>query len=295
MLGKATRYPAHAFIPDLEDSVPASEREAARRAVSEAIPGLVSSGRPIIPRLNSLDSGLLEAEVEAIAGPGIAGVSVGKIRKPDDVRYVGDLLDEAEARSGITSGAIGILPWIESAAALSQVNEICRASRRVRWVAFGAEDLTVDMGVPRAADLASPDRSASSVAPELPVEPLVLHARATVAIAARAAGVIALDTPYVFHRDEIGLVREATLARRMGFGGKFAIHPSQVEPINRVFMPSASEIARARMVIQAWEKAAARGRGAISIDGEMIDVPVVARARRLLREAGVDAASLDDI
>ena len=91
-------------------------------------------------------------------------------------------------------------------------------------------------------------------------------------------------------RDEPGLGREATLARQMGYQGKFAIHPAQIETIHRVFRPTESEVARARMVVTTWEAAAKEGRGSVAIDGEMIDVPVVARARAVLREAGIDPA-----
>ena len=235
-----------------------------------------ASGRPVIPRVNSLESGLFELDLTAVVGPQIAGISVGKIRIPEDIRRIDSKLATIEGRLGIPSGTIGILPWIETAGALTKATEICGASSRVRWVAFGAEDLTADMGVPRASD-----QEGSGVG-----EPLLVHARALVAIAARASGAWALDTPYVHFRDEPGLIREALLARQLGFKGKFAIHPAQVEPINRAFSPSEAEVSRARKVIDAWEAAAKEGRGAISIDGEMIDVPVVARARALLREAG---------
>lgn len=275
MLAKATRSAAHAFVPDLEDSVPPAEKETARQAVAAAIPALAASGRAVIPRVNSLRTGLFELDLEAIAGPNIAGVSVGKIRNPTDVRRINRLVARIEERRGIAAGRIGILPWIETAEALTRAAEICAASSRVRWVAFGAEDLTADMGVPRASDQGGATG-----------EPLLVHARALVAIAARASGAWALDTPYVHFRDEPGLIREASLARQLGFKGKFAIHPAQLEPINRAFSPSETEVLRARKVVEAWEAAAKEGRGAISIDGEMIDVPVVARARALLREAG---------
>jgi citrate lyase subunit beta/citryl-CoA lyase len=279
MLAKATRSVAHAFVPDLEDSVPPAEKEAARGTVADSIPALSATGRTVIPRVNSLESGLFELDVDAVAGTQIAGISVGKIRGADDIRRVDSRLASIEGQRGVPTGTIGILPWIETAAALTRAAEICAASRRVRWVAFGAEDLTADMGVPRASD-----RGGASGEPS--GEQLLVHARAMVAIAARASGAWALDTPYVHFKDEPGLIREAALARQLGFKGKFAIHPAQVEPINRAFSPSEAEVSRARMVIAAWEAAAKEGRGAISIDGEMIDVPVVARARALLREAG---------
>ncbi|MBI2964736.1 MAG: CoA ester lyase [Chloroflexi bacterium] len=293
MLAKATGYPAHAFIPDLEDSVPDHAKEAARSAVAAAIPALAASGCSVIPRLNSPDTGLFELDLEAVAGPQIAGISVGKIRSPEEVRRIDTLLGRLEIRRGIPTGAIGILPWIETAAAVARAVDVCRSSSRIRWVAFGAEDLTVDMGIPRASDQGRApggDDSSREASIGSSIEPLVSYARAAVAIAARAAGAPAFDTPYVHFKDEAGLVRETANARMLGFKGKFAIHPAQLGPINRAFAPTEAEVSRARKVIDAWEAAASQGRGAISLDGEMVDVPVVARARALLREAGTDGA-----
>jgi citrate lyase subunit beta/citryl-CoA lyase len=286
MLAGATRFPAHAYIPDLEDSVPAAEKGAARDAVVKAIPALANTGRPVIPRVNSMRSGLFDRDLEAVAVPGVTAISVGKVRSAQELRRVDKLLNRIEAKRGLASGTIGVLPWIETAAAVASAVEVCRCIARIRWVAFGAEDLTVDMNVPRAADLATHITDPTPEGSQPQAEPLVMYARATVAIAARAAGLDAIDTPYVYFRDEAGLLREASAARRLGFKGKFAIHPAQVEPINWAFAPEDSEIARARRVIDAWEAAAREGRGAISLDGEMVDVPVVERARALLREAG---------
>lgn len=270
MLAKATRYPAHAFIPDLEDSVPEAEKDRALDEVVRALPALASTGRLVIPRLNSLGTGRFDAELEALAGPHTAAISVGKIRSAQEIRRVDLLLARLEAGQKLKF-RIGIVAWIETAAALASVTEICRASDRIRWVAFGAEDLTADMGVPRDAG-----------GLELP---LLQHARATVAIAARAIGAIAADTPFVRFKDSDGLIEECRRSRHLGFKAKFAIHPSQVEAINRVFGPTDAELAHARRVIAAWESAASEGRGAISLDGEMVDVPVVSRARAILAEA----------
>ena len=110
----------------------------------------------------------------------------------------------------------------------------------------------------------------------------MLYARSAVAVAARAADVQALDTPYVKFRDPDGLRREAGLARRLGYAGKFAIHPAQIEVIDAVFSPTDAEIERARRVLEAARVAELAGRGSVSLDGEMVDAPVVARARNVL-------------
>ena len=118
-------------------------------------------------------------------------------------------------------------------------------------------------------------------------EASLLYARSAVAVAARAADVEALDTPYVKFRDPDGLRREAGLAKRLGYGGKFAIHPAQIEMIDEVFSPSDQEIERAKRVLEAARLAELQGRGSVSLDGEMIDAPVVARAQNLLTKAGI--------
>lgn len=270
MLAKAVRSPAHAFVPDLEDSVPDSEKDRALEEVLKALPELAAQGRPVIPRLNSLGTGRFYGELDALAGPHTTAISVGKIRSAQEIRRIDLLLSRAEASRKL-SARIGIVAWIETAAALANAVEICRASNRIRWVAFGAEDLTADMGVPRDAGGLE--------------APLLQHARATVAVAARSVGAVAADTPFVRFKDIDGLIDECRRSRHVGFKAKFAIHPAQLETINSAFAPTPEELASARRVIEAWEEAARAGRGAISLDGEMVDVPVVARARAILTES----------
>ena len=233
-----------------------------------------------MPRVNSLSTGLLEGDIDAVVIAGIVGISIGKIRTPEEIHEVDRLLSARERTLSLEHGSVGILPWIETAAGVTHVFDICRASPRVRWVAFGAEDFAADMGITRSVDAG--DDSA------LPYgEPGLLHPRSSVAVAARAAGVYALDTPYTRFRDEAGLLREATLAKSLGYKGKFSIHPAQVAPLMKLFSPTESEIERARRVIEAAEAAEAEGRGSVGLDGEMIDAPVIARAQNVLRDAGL--------
>ena len=280
MLSKASRYSASAFIPDFEDSVPIAEKVAAAEITARMMPELVATGIPIIPRVNSLASGLAQTELEAIVGSGIAGISIGKIRSADDIHEIDEMLASIEPEIGTTA----ILPWLESAAAVVNAYDICSASPRVRWVAFGAEDYSADMGISRETDRATdPDSSGMR---DIYGEASLLYPRSAVATAARAADVQALDTPYVRFRDTAGLRTEASLARSLGYTGKFAIHPAQIDAIRAIWMPSEAEIERARRVLRAADDAEKTGRGAVSLDGEMIDAPVVARARNVLANAG---------
>ena len=283
MLEKAPVYPAHAFIPDLEDSVPAAEKASAREVTAGAIQRLAASGRPVIPRVNSLPTGLTEEDINAVVTPDVAAISIGKVNGPDDIRQVESLLKRREIKLGLQAGSVGVLPWIETAQAVLRAEQICVASPRVRWVAFGAEDFSADMGIARSVDLSDEEPMDPAFG-----EPGLLFARSAVAIAARAAGIQALDTPYVLFRDADGLRSDCLRVRRLGFRGKMAIHPAQIETIKELFAPSADEIARARKVLEAAEAAEKAGRGSVSLDGEMIDAPVVARAKNVLRDAGVE-------
>ena len=278
MLGKAARYSASAFIPDMEDSVPLANKAEAREVTSDALPSLYELGKPVLPRVNSLLTGLTADDLAAVVGPYVVGISIGKVKSADDIAVVDGMLSELERDRGIEVGSVGVLPWLEMASAIVNAFSICNASERVRWVAFGAEDYSADMGISRAADVAGSDTGRV----EEYGEASLLYARSAVAVAARAAGVDALDTPYVKFRDADGLRREAGLARRLGYVGKFAIHPAQIEVIKEVFSPTDAEIERARRVMEAAAVAEREGRGSVSLDGEMVDAPVVARARNVL-------------
>ena len=278
MLGKAARYSASAFIPDMEDSVPLANKAEAREVTADALPSLCELGKPVLPRVNSLLTGLTADDLAAVVGPYVVGISIGKVKSANDIAVVDGMLSELERDRGIDVGSVGVLPWLETASAIMNAFSICTASKRVRWVAFGAEDYSADMGISRAVDVAGSDTGRV----EEYGEASLLYARTAVAVAARAAGVDALDTPYVKFRDAEGLCREAGLARRLGYVGKFAIHPAQIEVIEEVFSPTDAEIERARRVMEAAAAAEREGRGSVSLDGEMVDAPVVARARNVL-------------
>ena len=283
MLWKAGRYSPSAYMPDLEDSVPSANKVEARKVTAAALPSLFELGKPVVLRVNSLSTGLTEDDLEAVVGPYIVGISIGKVKTDNDIAVVDRMLSELERDRGIEAGSIGILPWLETASAIVNAYAICNASERVKWVAFGAEDFSADMGISRAVDLEDP--SVKNI--EDYGEASLLYARSAVAVAARAADVEALDTPYVKFRDPDGLRSEADLARRLGYRGKFAIHPAQIEVIDGVFSPTDQELERAKRVLNAARTAELAGHGSASLDGEMIDAPVVARAKNVLARAGI--------
>jgi len=255
-----------AIVPDMEDSVPDAEKSAARETIAARLPELAASGIPVIPRVNSLDTGWTQLDLEAVIGPHIAAISIGKVRSATDVRTLSNLIGLLEARAKLAAGSVKVVLWIETAAAIVNLPAICDASRRIAAVAFGAEDFTHDMEIERLED----------------DEAQLLHARSALCVAARAADVLALDTPYFKLKDPDGLRANALAAKRLGFKGKFAIHPEQIAVLNDTFAPSAREIEHARRVVAAYEEAERQGRGSTSLDGRVIDVPVVKRARALL-------------
>jgi citrate lyase subunit beta/citryl-CoA lyase len=274
MLEKALGQRPDAFVPDMEDSVPAAEKANARETIAKFLPRFAALNIPVIPRVNSLDTDWLETDLAAVVGPAIFGISVGKVRNAEDISAVSQLVGDLERRAGLSVGMLRLLPWIETAEAIVNVSAICRASERIAAVAFGGEDFTNDMGVERLED-----------------EMQIAYARQALCVAARAAHVPALDTPYFKLRDPDGLRDSSLRAKSIGFKGRFAIHPEQIETVNECFSPSAQEIAHAERIVAAYEEAETRGRASTSLDGWVIDVPVVKRARALLelaRRAGAE-------
>jgi citrate lyase subunit beta/citryl-CoA lyase len=268
MLSKAMGFAPDALVPDLEDSVPVEEKAHARDVTASFLPQLTQVGALVIPRVNALDSGLLEDDLAAVIGPYIAGVSVGKIQTANDIDHIARLMASLEERAGVPVGHVKLVPWIETAMAIVHVYNICTASPRIIGVAFGAEDFTHDMGIERNED-----------------DSEVAYPRSAMCVAARAADVLALDTPYFRFRDAEGLQHNARASKKLGFKGKFAIHPAQIDIINATFSPAPAEIDHARRVVAAFEAAERAGRGSTSLDGKVIDVPVVKRARALLEVA----------
>ena len=265
MLERARSFNVDIVMVDLEDSVPPDEKTNARGLAAEWVPTLRGEGQRVMVRVNSLDTGLVGDDLRAVVATGLYGVSLGKVESAWHVQDLAQLLGALESAAGIEFGSLKIIPWIESAQAVWGAKEIATASQRVVAIAFGAEDYTNDMGIERTD---SGDE--------------VYVARAMVPIAARAAGVASLDSPFVGFQDPDALRADAGRGRQMGYTGKFAIHPAQLGIINEVFSPAAEEIAYARRVMEAWEQATSAGRGSLALDGRMVDVPVVKRAQNLL-------------
>lgn len=265
MIQKAGTLGADAIILDLEDAVPMADKETARIFVRDSIEDLSVKGPDLFVRVNALTTGLTEEDLEWVVQKGLVGIVLPKVESTDDLVKVARLMDQQEKKKGIEPGTLALVPILETARGVLNADEIATASQRVIAVAFGAIDFARDMGI-----------SLSREGTEL------LYARSRVAMSARAAGVQAIDTPWIDIADKEALVQEAKMARQLGFRGKLLIHPSQIEPINPVFSPSESQVEYAKKVVEAFQRAEARGLGAISLEGKMIDIANFRQAEEVL-------------
>ncbi len=263
---KAPESSADAICLDLEDSVLWSEKPKARDAAREAIPSMPRTGYMLLVRVNGLQTGLLEEELEAVVGPGLDGISLPKADTGQTMQHVDRVLTRLEKTRGMPVGQVKIIPWIELAIGVVNAYEICTSTPRCIAASFGAEDFATDMGLKRT-------REGEEVA----------WPRAATAVACKAADVLPIDTPDPDYTDLEHFERDCRRALGLGYRGKYCIHPRQVEVCNRVFSPDPAEVEEARKVVEVFEReGVARGLGAIAVDGKMIDTPIYVRAQRLL-------------
>ncbi|MGI8553936.1 MAG: HpcH/HpaI aldolase/citrate lyase family protein [Dehalococcoidia bacterium] len=265
MIERARELEPDAILFDLEDSVPTEEKARAREQVRTALSGFVRPRRQLWVRLNSTYTNLTKDDIRAVLVPELDGLLLPKADSAAIVRYVEGLLRDQEPRAGVEAGKTRLIAAIESAAGLLRSEETARASPRLIALAFGAEDYTADMSIVR---------TASGEELQYP--------RSVIAVVARATNLMALDTVYPHLHDDDGLLHDAEVARRAGFQGKLLIHPEQIEPVRRVFTPSAEQVEQARRIVAAYKEATEQGHGAVQVDGAMVDAPVATRAQRLL-------------
>jgi citrate lyase subunit beta/citryl-CoA lyase len=209
-----------------------------------------------------------DADLDAVVRPGLDGIVAPKVRRAEEIVWLADELEARERVMSIASGTIRIVASIESAAALVDAPRIAAASERVIGLAFGSEDFALDLGLPTKRE---------GEAAEL------LYARSATVVAAASAGKLAFDGIWPDIDDAAGLRADSLRARQLGFTGKTLIHPGQIAVVNEVFSPTAAEVDEARRVVLAFDEALGRGHGAVALDGQMLDAPVVDRARRVLR------------
>ena len=256
----------HVFL-DLEDSVAPDDKEAAREAVIATLLALDWRARGTVAvRVNGIDTHWMHRDLIAVAeraGPRLDTILVPKVGVPGDVYLVDALLGQIEAGTGQEPGRIGIEALIETAVGLTNVEEVARASPRLEALHFGVADFSASVRM-RSPGIGAPD-------PGYPGDQWG-PALSRMVVAARAAGLRALDGPYGDYSDPEGYTASCRRAAALGCEGKWCIHPSQIEAAHAVFTPPPDEVAEARRVLAALEEAAREGRGAASLDGRLIDV-----------------------
>jgi citrate lyase subunit beta/citryl-CoA lyase len=270
MMRDAHIYGSDSLMFDLEDSVSMPEKDAARMLVYNALKTIDYGTTEIVVRINPLDTPYGKADIEAMVCAGAHVLRMPKTETAQDVRDCEAYIAEMEKKHGIPVGTTLMMAAIEGALGVINAYDIAVASDRLIGIALGAEDFCANMKCQR-----------TTTGAELQL------ARQTLVLAARAAGIDALDTVYSDVNNEEQLVYEATLVRDLGFDGKSVINPRQIAPVHKVFAPAAKDIEKARRIVAALKEAEARGSGVISLNGKMIDKPVVIRAQRVLELARV--------
>jgi citrate lyase subunit beta/citryl-CoA lyase len=276
-VAKAFTLNADGVILDLEDSVAASDKPAARKPVAEALAAAAASGtrgRGYV-RVNAMGTPYCFRDLLETIGPGVFGVVLPKVESAADLHAIDWLLANLERDRGLPVGGLDLMPIIETATGMTRIDRILQARSlkpysgvwRVRRVAFGAGDYSHDLGLsPRHDELELAD------------------ARSRVVLASRTAGLEApIDSPWFHFKDRDGFRAAIERSRRAGFQGRLCIHPDQVADANAGYGPTVEEIAEAERIVQAFRAAEETGSAAIQIDGRMVDTPIVGRAERLLR------------
>jgi citrate lyase subunit beta/citryl-CoA lyase len=273
---KAFTLEADAVIVDLEDSVAVSDKAATRKLVAEAL-SRPRRARGYV-RVNAASTPFCYADLVETIHKGVDGVLLPKVESAAELHAIDWLLANLERERGIPEGSIDLMPQIETAAGVQRIERIVQAKNlrhyrgpwRVKRVTFGAGDYGHDVGL----------------SPTLE-EPELAEARARIVMISRASGLEnPIDSPW-FHLKEADAFRGALeRSRRGGFQGRLCIHPDQIAPVNAAYRPSAEEVAQAKRIVAAFEEAEARGAAAIQLDGQMIDYPIVHRARSILEVSG---------
>ncbi|MHB1420511.1 MAG: HpcH/HpaI aldolase/citrate lyase family protein [Bacillota bacterium] len=261
---KAISAGADAVILDLEDAVAPEEKPRAREVIREAM--TLPRQSKLYVRVNAVGTAFLDGDLQAVVREGIDGLMLPKAESAEDIRTVDMALAQLEKKQGLSIGQVELIPLVETAQGVWWALETARSCSRVRCMAFGALDFTLDIGT-------SYSKEGTEIA----------YARSRMVLASRVAGIEPpIDTVFPDTRDQGGLEKDCRLARQLGFQGKLLIHPLQVETTNRIFSPETEEIAFSLKVVKAFNQAMESGTAVLQVDGKMVDRPVVIRAQRVL-------------
>ena len=275
MIDKAVALPVDAILLDIEDGVAPAAKETARKQIAESLdriavqkkenPSYRTPARYV--RINAVGHERMNADVEYVIRPALEGLAVPKVETPDQVNVVEKILDEREPKMGMVRGSVRLLLALESPRGLFNAYAIATSSPRVIGLMFGAEDFSRELSLPLRREGEAVD---------------LIYARSAMVTAAAAAHVQAVDGVWPNFQDMEGLKKFALQSRRLGFSGMSLIHPAQINEVNAAFRPTAEEVDYCRRVVQAFDDARARGEGAIAFGGQLLDMPIVDRARQTI-------------
>lgn len=264
---KASSLGADVVVLDLEDSVPPGEKEAARELVAAAL-----TDRPRRPRyfvrINATGSGYLSPDLEAVVPSAPDGLVLPKVERPEDVLAVDGKVQKHGRHADHSKDEIQLVATIESAKGVINAPAISACCAKLVGLLFGGEDFAQDIGLPLVHSGGGDE---------------MVYARSAVVVAAASERLQAVDRVYTDIKCTDGLRKDAEQAVRLGFAGKAVIHPQQIQVVNEVFRPSSEELAWAQRVLQGFESALGEGRGAVSVEGQLVDRPIVERARRVVQ------------
>lgn len=265
MLIDANIYGADCIMFDLEDSVSITEKDSARLLVYEILKNIDFGEVEIVVRINSIESNLGEMDIQAMVRAGVDVIRLPKTETKEDILEVERIIEKVEKEINKEFGSTKIMAAVESPLGILNAYDIATSSKRLIGIAIGAEDFVTNMKTKRSKE---------------GIELLV--ARGNLVLAAKAAGIFVIDTVFSDVEDEEGFIQEVKLIKQLGFDGKSVINPRQIDIVHDIFMPSDKEIKNAKEIMFAFEEAKEKGFGVISLNGKMIDKPIVERAERIL-------------
>ena len=265
LLDSSLRRDADVLLLDIEDSVPVIDKQKARENIKLFVQRPEAQGKIIFPRVNDRESGELLTDLYQLTIPGITGFMYPKSTKEEDVYFVGKLLETIEYEKNIPVGTFKLIPLIETAGAIVEIKEICKACTRVVAVAFGCEDYVADL-----CGKHDPDGQS------------IFYARNAIVNAARSAGVLPIDTVHIRVHDLEDLERNLILSKNLGFEGMLVLNPKELPLVNQYFSPSEEEVAWAEEMIQLTAEAKAEGKGVAVKDNKFIGPPMLKMAEKIL-------------
>ena len=265
LLDSSLRRDADVLLLDIEDSVPVADKQQARDNIKEFVKRPEAQGKMIFPRVNDRESGELLKDLYQLTIPGVSGFMYPKSTKEEDVYFVGKLLETIEYEKNIPVGTFKLIPLIETSGAVVEIKEICAACNRVIAVAFGCEDYVTDLGGKH-----DPDGQS------------IFYARNAIVNAARATGVLPIDTVHIKVHDLEDLEKNLILAKSLGFEGMLVLNPKELPLVNQYFAPSEEEVAWAEEMGKLTEAAKAEGKGVAVKDGKFIGPPMLKMAKKIL-------------